>query len=98
VASSSIHEERPVLKTAIVREWLYAVSGLMAGFVFTALTQPHDYATGWLTLLAPYVVFQSIRWSVRTAKETLIKLSFSKANAATVSADEAEDTGDDEWL
>ena len=32
------------------------------------------------------------------ARETLIKLSFSTANAATVSADEAEDTGDDEWL
>jgi hypothetical protein len=46
VASSSIHEERPVLKTMIVREWLYAVGGLMAGFVFTVLTQPHDYATG----------------------------------------------------
>jgi hypothetical protein len=57
-----------VLKTAIVREWLYAVGGLMAGFVLTALAQPHDYATGWLTLLAPYVVFQSIRCSVRTAK------------------------------
>jgi hypothetical protein len=68
VASSSIHEERPVLKTMIVREWLYAVGGLMAGFVFTVLTQPHDYATGWLALLAPYVVFQSIRCSVRTAK------------------------------
>ena len=59
MASSSIHEERPVLKTAIVREWLYAVSGLMAGFVFTALTKPHDYATGWFTLLAPYVVTSS---------------------------------------
>ena len=56
------------MSAAIVREWLYAVGGLMAGFVFTALTQPHDYATGWLTLLAPYVVFQSIRCSVRTAK------------------------------
>jgi hypothetical protein len=54
--------------TAIVRELLYAVGGLMAGLVFTALTQPHDYVTGWLTLLAPYVVFQSIRCSVRTAK------------------------------
>jgi hypothetical protein len=32
------------------------------------------------------------------ARETLIKLSISTANAATVSADEAEDTGDDEWL
>jgi len=31
-------------------------------------------------------------------RETLIKLSISTANAATVSADEAEDTGDDEWL
>ena len=30
--------------------------------------------------------------------ETLIKLSISTAKAATVSADEAEDTGDDEWL
>lgn len=65
MASSGIHEERPVLKTAIVREWLYAVGGLMAGFVFTALMQPHDYATGWVTLLAPYVVFQSIRSGVR---------------------------------
>src|SRR5664279_3652527 len=31
-------------------------------------------------------------------RETLIKLSLSTANAATVSADEAEDTGDDEWI
>ena len=68
MASSGIPDERPVLNRAIVREWLYAVGGLMAGLVFTALTQPHDYATGWLTLLAPYVVFQSIRCSVRTAK------------------------------
>ena len=34
----------------------------------------------------------------KSPRETLIKLSFSTANAATVSADEAEDTGDDEWL
>jgi hypothetical protein len=33
-----------------------------------------------------------------STRETLIKLSISTANAATVSADEAEDTGDDEWL
>src|ERR1019366_1681924 len=32
------------------------------------------------------------------ARETLIKLSLSTANAATVSADEAEDTSDDEWI
>src|SRR5450756_2395872 len=31
-------------------------------------------------------------------RETLIKLSLSTANAATVSADEAEDTGNDEWI
>src|ERR1035438_4507196 len=31
-------------------------------------------------------------------RETLIKLSLSTANAATVSADEAEDTSDDEWI
>ncbi len=68
MASSSINEERPVLMTAIVREWLYAVGGLMAGFAFTALTQPHDYATGWLTLLTPYVVFQSVRCSVRASR------------------------------
>jgi hypothetical protein len=68
VASSSIHEERPALKTAIVREWLYAIGGLVAGFAFTALARPHDYATGWLTLLAPYAVFQSIRCSVRIVK------------------------------
>ena len=68
MAFSSIPEEKPVLKAAIVREWLYAVGGLMAGIVFTVLTQPHDYATGWLTLLAPYAVFQSIRSGVRTAK------------------------------
>jgi len=36
--------------------------------------------------------------NLQLVRETLIKLSFSKANAATVSADEAEDTGDDEWL
>ena len=68
MASSSIHEERPALKTAIAREWLYAIGGLVAGFVFTALERPDDYTTGWLALLAPYVVFQSIRCSVRIAK------------------------------
>ena len=68
MAFSTIPEEKPVLKAAIVREWLYAVGGLMAGFVFTALARPHDYATGWLKLPAPYAVFQSIRSSVRIAK------------------------------
>ena len=34
----------------------------------------------------------------KAIRETLIKLCFSTANGATVSADEAEDTGDDEWL
>src|ERR1019366_1140991 len=33
-----------------------------------------------------------------SSRETLIKLSLSTANAATVSADEAEDTSDDEWI
>ena len=37
------------------------------------------------------------KWTI-SARETLIKLCFSTANGATVSADEAEDTGDDEWL
>src|ERR1017187_5385328 len=32
------------------------------------------------------------------ARGTLIKLFLSTANAATVSADEAEDTGDGEWI
>jgi hypothetical protein len=36
--------------------------------------------------------------TIRDTRETLIKLSISTAKAATVSADEAEDTGDDEWL
>src|ERR1039457_6150128 len=33
-----------------------------------------------------------------SSRETLIKLSLSTANAATVSTDEAEDTSDDEWI
>jgi len=39
-----------------------------------------------------------IRTNHRSSRETLIKLSFSTAKAGRVSADEAEDTGDDEWL
>src|SRR5450759_5290010 len=41
---------------------------------------------------------RTIRCSADCTRETLIKLSLSTANAATVSADEAEDTGNDEWI
>jgi hypothetical protein len=46
----------------------------------------------------PHLIVFFNLFMTQDTRETLIKLSFSKANAATVSADEAEDTGDDEWL
>jgi hypothetical protein len=46
----------------------------------------------------PHLIVFFNLFMTQDTRETLIKLSISTANAATVSADEAEDTGDDEWL
>src|ERR1022692_2099408 len=51
-----------------------------------------------MVFIKPSVKYTITLTTFCPARETLIKLSLSTANAATVSADEAEDTGDDEWI
>ena len=54
MASSSIHEERPALKTAIVREWLYAIRNFKplghAGYGLSYSQQPCA-AIEWVTCI-----------------------------------------------